>query len=308
MRKKKSKIFILGFLTLSLILVMILLNFLGSKKQSIELGGSTREYLLHLSRSHDSSENLPLVIALHGYTDNPRLMEFYSGLSRKSDREGFVVVYPYGTKNDTDKNLSWNGGSCCGNGVLSNVEDVQFINSLTDELIEKYKIDPERIYIAGFSNGGLLAHRIASETPERYKAIAVVSGAIGGKVYKKLPPYIIPNPKKPVSMLLMHGMKDSRIPYKGGLNNSKDGEFKSFKESSELWIQNNNCKGSLKTENKVSINESFENCENETRVELYSVKESGHMWFGGIGELFKNLKGESISATSIIWSFFKTAK
>lgn len=304
----KSKILILGFLVFLLTLVMIFLNFLGSKKQSIELGDSTREYLLHLPRSYNASDNFPLVIALHGYTDNPRLMEFYSGLSKKADREDFVVVYPYGTKSSSDKNLSWNGGSCCGNGVLSNVEDVKFINSLTDELIKKYKVDAKRIYIAGFSNGGLLAYRIASETPERYKAIAVVSGSIGGKVYNKLPPYIIPNPKKPISVLLMHGMKDSRIPYNGGLNEIKNGDFKSFKDSSDLWIKSNNCKGVLKTENKISINELYENCEDKTRIELYSVKESGHMWFGGIGELVKNLKGESISATDTIWDFFHNAK
>ncbi len=287
---------------------MIFLNFLGSKKQSIELGGSTREYLLHLPRSYESSDNFPLVIALHGYTDNPRLMEFYSGFSRKAEKENFIVVYPYGTKSETDKNLSWNGGSCCGNGVLSNIKDVEFINSLTDELLDKYKIDPKKVYVVGFSNGGLLTYRIASETPERYKAFAVVSGTIGGKVYKKLPPYIIPNPIKSISILLMHGMQDSRIPYRGGLNANKDGEFKSFKDSSEFWIQKNNCKGALKTENEVSINESFENCENKTQVQLYSIKNSGHMWFGGIGEIFKNLRGESISATDTIWTLFQNAK
>lgn len=284
---------------------MIFLNFLGSKKQLIETNGSTREYLLHLPRSYDSSDNLPLVIALHGYTDNPRLMEFYSGLSRKAEKENFIVVYPYGTKSEDDKNLSWNGGSCCGNGVLSDVKDVEFINKLTDELITKYKIDPKKVYITGFSNGGLLAYRIASETPVRYKAIAVVSGTIGGKVYKKLPEYVVPTPNKPISMLLMHGMKDGRIPYRGGLNEAKNGEFKSFQDSSELWIKNNSCTGTLKTENDISIHESYENCELDTNVELYSVKKSGHMWFGGVGEFIKNLKGESIPATNLIWSFFE---
>ncbi len=308
MRKKGTRFLIILLLVPVFILIMHFLNLLGSKKQSIELDGSNREYLLHLPRYYDSSKDLPLVIALHGYTDSPRLMEFYSGLSRKAEKENFIVVYPSGTKSASDKNLSWNGGSCCGNGVLSDVKDVEFINKLTDELIIKYKIDPKRIYIAGFSNGGLLAYRIASEAPERYKAIAVVSGSIGGKVYKKLPEYVIPAPTKPISLLLMHGMRDGRISYNGGLNASKDGEFKSFKDSSELWIKNNKCGGNLKTENDTSIHESYENCEDGTRVELYSVKKSGHMWFGGIGELINNLKGESVPATKIIWSFFETAK
>ncbi len=247
---------------------------------------------------------MPLVIALHGYKDNPRLMEFYSGLSRNANKEKFIVVYPYGTKNAEDKNLSWNGGVCCGNGVLSNADDVAFINGLTDELIKTRNVDPKRVYIVGFSNGALLAYKIASETPDKYKAVAIVSGSIGGKVYKKLPPYQIPDPKKPMSILIMHGMKDQRIPYLGGENANEDGSFKSFKESADFWIKSNGCKASIKTEDKIVIHESFEKCEEGINTQLYTIKNSRHVWPGGLAEIMKNINRQSFPATDIIWNFF----
>jgi len=280
---------------------MLYLNFFNSRKYSLDINGFTRDYLLH---APSSSEKMPLVIALHGYKDYPRLMEFYSGLSRKADKEKFIVAYPYGTNNQEDKNLSWNGGVCCGNGVLSNVSDVEFINNLTDELIRTQNVDPKRVYVVGFSNGALLAYRIAAETPDKYKAFAIVSGSIGGKVYKKLPPYVIPDPKKPISVLIMHGMNDKRIPYLGGENANKDGSFKSFKDSGDLWIRSNVCGDGVKAENKLIIHESFSKCKDEVNIDLYTVKDSGHVWFGSLMEFPKNFMGKAVPATDIIWNFF----
>src|SRR5687768_17826522 len=40
-------------------------------------------------------------------------------------------------------------------------------------------IDPKRVYVAGHSNGGVLAHRVAADLSARIAAVAVVAGAIG---------------------------------------------------------------------------------------------------------------------------------
>lgn len=301
---KKNKVLIMLVLVLLLIFSLVYVKLFNSRKYSIEIKGVTRQYLLH---APNSTSKMPLIIALHGYTDNPRLMKFYSGLSRKSNKEKFIVAYPYGTRNKEDNNLSWNGGSCCGNGVLNNVDDVSFINNLTDELVKKYNIDPKKIYVVGFSNGALLAYRIAAETPERYNAFAIVSGSIGGKVYKNLPEFNISKPKKPVSILMMHGEKDVRISYFGGENQKKDGSFKSFEESTNFWIENNNCINPKTMDNSKVNHKSYLKCDNNVKTETYTVKNSGHIWPGGILELVKNLKGQTVSATDIIWDFFKGA-
>lgn len=278
------------------------LSLLSTKKHTLSFNNSQREYLLHPPPSYKNGDKFPLVIALHGYTDNPRIMEFYTGLSRKADKEKFIVVYPYGTKNNQDKNLSWNGGSCCGNGVTNDIDDVGFINSLTDELVKKYKVDPQKIYLVGFSNGALLTYRIISETPERYQAAAIVSGSIGGKVYKKLPEFNIKDPKSPISLLAIHGMTDTRIPFDGGLNKVGNGSFKSFKEATELWMNVNGCSGEVMKEDEIVKIQKFEKCDKD--LELYSVKNAGHVWGGSLLD-YKNLIGRnSFPATDIILEFF----
>lgn len=303
MKKRKQKSFIVLAIAFLLILILIYFNFFNSQKHSIQVNEVNRDYLLHVP---SGSEKMPLVIALHGYKDNPRFMEFYTGLSRKADKEKFIVVYPYGTKSDDDKNLSWNSGACCGNGVLSNIDDVTFINNLTDQLIKNHNIDPGKIYLTGFSNGALLVYRIASEAPERYKGVAIVSGSIGGKVYKKLPEYEIPAPKKPIAILMMHGVIDERIPYLGGENKNKDGSFKSFSESTDFWIKNNNCQNEKKTVNDKITHSSFEECSNNAKTEIYSIKNSGHVWFGSLMEFPRNFMGKTMPATNTILTFFNS--
>ncbi len=279
------------------------MSFLSTKKHSIDFKGENREYLLHIPKSYKSGDKFPLVIALHGYKDNPRLMEFYTGLSRKADREKFIVVYPFGTKNNDDKNLSWNGGVCCGNGVTNDVDDVGFINSLTDELVKNYKIDAGKIYLVGFSNGALLTYRIISETPERYRAAAVVSGSIGGKVYKKLPEFRIEDPKSSISLIAIHGLEDGRIPYGGGTNKAGDGSFASFQEATDLWMEANNCSKVKLEENETVKVQKFEKC--DKNLELYTVKNAGHVWGGGILDYKNVLKRKSFPTTDVILDFLK---
>jgi len=277
------------------------LSFLSTKKHTIDANNNSREYLLHLPKSYKSGDKFPLVIALHGYRDNPRLMEFYSGFSSKADKEKFIVVYPYGTKNNDDKNLSWNGGVCCGNGVTSNVDDVDFINTLTDVLVKNYKVDEERIYLVGFSNGSLLTYRIISETPERYRAAAIVSGSIGGKVYKKLPEFKIKNPKTPISLIAIHGLEDSRIPYNGGINKAGDGSFASFQEATDLWIKVNNCFDMKQEENELVKIQKFEKC--DKNLELYTVKNAGHVWGESILDYKNVIKRKSFPTTDTILNY-----
>ena len=60
-------------------------------------------------------------------------------------------------------------------------------------------------------------------------------------------------------------------------------------------------------DNSKVNHKSYLKCDNNVKTETYTVKNSGHIWPGGILELVKNLKGQTVSATDIIWDFFKGA-
>src|SRR5438309_369954 len=74
------------------------------------------------------------------------------------------------------------------------------------DLATVVRVDRKRVYACGMSNGGMMAYRLAAEMPERFAAIAVVSGVM---CLEK------PQLKHAMPILHFHGTKDSLIPFEG---------------------------------------------------------------------------------------------
>ena len=87
-----------------------------------------------------------------------------------ADREGFLTAYPDGI------NGGFNAFVCCGDA-----DDVGFLKALTERLVREWNVDPDRVYLAGISNGGDLGFRAAVEAPGVFAAIGVVSGGFIGE-------------------------------------------------------------------------------------------------------------------------------
>ena len=64
--------------------------------RTLEFGGETRLYDLHVPPSYDGSSPVPLVLDMHGITQSKTTQAFISGFNARSDAEGFLVVYPLG--------------------------------------------------------------------------------------------------------------------------------------------------------------------------------------------------------------------
>lgn len=70
--------------------------------------------------------------------------------------------------------------------VMPHIQQGQFyqnteaIAQMLDELIQTYRIDPQRIYLTGLSRGGHGSWGVASQIPERFAAIAPICGALHG--------------------------------------------------------------------------------------------------------------------------------
>ncbi len=124
---------------------------------SFEFSDRSRRYMVHIPLSYNGNNLTPLVISLHGYGGTARRNEEATGFTEKSNNEGFIVVYPEGIRQ------SWNGPYCCGEAYTNNIDDIDFIRKLINRLEQEYKIDPDRIYVAGFSNGAIMAYRLAAE-------------------------------------------------------------------------------------------------------------------------------------------------
>lgn len=151
---------------------------------------------------------IPLVILLHCYDCSPSDLADYLGIRELAKKHHFAVAAPLG---HTDKGgyTYWNATAACCDFDGKNPDDAGAIVALIDEQLKKsgpQKIDPKRVYLVGFSNGGFLAYRVACDHADKIAAIVSIGGA-GPTTCA---------PSSPVSVLEIHGRDDSVVPLAGG--------------------------------------------------------------------------------------------
>jgi polyhydroxybutyrate depolymerase len=323
-REKNIKIF-LNKMTMRktssivVIVILLLVSFSGLftgcvSRESLVYDGQKRTYVIHLPASYNSSESYPLVLVLHGGGGNAANAERMTGFSKKADEEGFIVVYPEGSGRFKRILLTWNGGFCCEYALDHNIDDVGFIRALIEEMNNMYSINTSMIYITGMSNGAIMAYRLGAELSDLVAAVGPVAGSIGGKATEDSPLWVIPDPEYPLSVISFNGVLDHRVPYDGGCptaNYTKGAYcYMSVNESIAFWVYHDNCSQIPDinvSESGNIIVTSYMNGENGTEVVLYTIVNGGHAWPGGEkGTRRGDEPTQEISATDILWEFFKT--
>lgn len=182
----------------------------GFSDQTLVFRGVSRSYcVFNPFTLREQPRNL--VIALHGGGGNRTTIETMSKLSLRARLRKFILVYPEGTGSslpDGTVTATWNGGTCCGDAVKQNVDDVGFISALIDKLRAVYPASANgRVFVLGHSNGAIMTYRLACELSNKIDAIAPV-GSI-----KMINACV---PSRPVPTLHIHGTGDPCAPYEGG--------------------------------------------------------------------------------------------
>ncbi len=268
-------------------------------EDTLMIYGRDRFYKTHLPIGYDFSKQYPVVFIFHGGLGNPDLTEKQTGFSKKADEEGFIVVYPYGTGSFDKKLLTWNTWNCCGYADKKNINDIDFINAVLKQIKEKYSIDEKRVYAAGLSNGGMMCYLIASELSELFAAVAPVAGAMFDTTSS--------NPKSEVSMIIFNSADDLHVPYNGGAGEKSlvDVEYLPVETTVNLWVNKYNAFLMSKSESSAFFKTNYKN-NNGTEIVLYKMLSGGHSWPGGEKiRRFADNPVKSVSATDLIWEFFK---
>ena len=280
----------------------------------IRIMGARRTYLVHIPAEYDPREQLPLVVVIHGAFDTAKGMEKFSGFSDLADRERFIAMYPNGM-GIFGFFQHWNAGHCCGKAAADNVDDVGFVADAIEDIRSRLKIDADRIYMVGFSNGGMLAYRFAAERGDMLAAVAPLAASIGGRPSDGAPEWRIPDPVRPLSVISMHGLADNDITYKGGVSLHRGGSrtFLSVEKSILFWVDHNGCNPrAAETDlNNGSIHlKSWGVCRDDTEVALYLIEKWDHRWPGKFftAELDDGDPLKNFDAAEIIWDFFKTKR
>lgn len=264
-----------------------------------------RTYRVHLPTGVKTGERLPLVIMLHGGQMTGIQMERITGLSETADDKNFVVVYPDAIGIYKGR-LYWNDSR------VPEVDDVAFISALIDELIIRENIDPRRVYVAGYSNGGGMANFLGVAISDKIAAIAPVAGTIVRDMDRKW------QPKRPVPVLYFHGTADQLAYYEGGTAGTFRGSSLSAEQHVQWWAKMNGCdfepacKELKKDPSGLSIKRYiYGKGRGTAKVVFYRIEGGGHTWPGKPNAFPIKIYGKTtvnLDANEIIWRFFKNYK
>jgi polyhydroxybutyrate depolymerase len=158
----------------------------------------------------------PLVVLLHGNGGNAAMLMGEGGERAPfrqwlalADRAKWLVAVPDGTVSEGPNGTrGWN--DCRGDTVTNpTVDDVAYIEKLIATVDAQYAVDRSRIFVAGHSNGGNMALRMAIERPQLVRAVAAVAASMPAKSECRTPDRFVP-------VLFINGTDDSVMPYRGG--------------------------------------------------------------------------------------------
>jgi polyhydroxybutyrate depolymerase len=255
----------------------------GDYAETVTVNGIERQFLVHMPPGYRLDTPMPLVINLHGRGATARQQESVSRFHAKADRERFVVVSPQALGLPT---TWWPAAGPNGQA------DLDFFREMLAYLEGQIHVDPARIYVTGFSNGGAMANRLACTMSDKIAAIAPVAGAH--------PQMESCTPLQPIAVMAWHGQQDAIIPYLG------DGDYLPPVLSwTAAWARRNVCDPTpvLEFPRQGVTRQTWLNCAGHGDVVLYTIQEGSHTWPGSRSTLDPSA---DVYATDQIWAFFAT--
>jgi polyhydroxybutyrate depolymerase len=285
-------------------------------KEKITVKGVEREYYLFRS-GNPAPGGRPLLFVLHGSPASAEIiLGFKTGqLTQLAEKEGFLVVFPNGTQDPPGaqgrhwNDGRWDDGRISFGKAVGKSEDVAFFEAMIDLFVKREGVDPKKVYLAGVSQGGTMAFRLALDMPDRFAAFGIVTA--------NMPVYLKDRKvTTPVSMLIMNGTKDPLMPYKGGTIFGPM-EISSAPETALFWARAAGCKQEpvatllpdVRPDDGTRVTRlDYPGCRKGIEVVFYSIENGGHTWPNGdqywpesrIGKVTRD-----IDANQILMGFFK---
>ncbi len=237
----------------------------------------TRSYKLYIPSGYTGQE-VPLVVMLHGCTQNPDDFATGTRMNALAEEHTFLVAYPAQTGN-ANMQKCWNWFQAAdqqrGRGEPS------IIAGITCEIVGEYHVALDRVYVAGMSAGGAMAATVGEAYPEIYAAVGVHSGLAPGAATDMSSAFTAMRNgmhagkgDNAVPTIVFHGDRDTTVnPRNGehlishGLKNTPDAQ-------------------AAKTQGQVSGGHSYthavyEDSDGHAVAEHWTVHGLGHAWSGG---------------------------
>ena len=273
-----------------------------TRRLVIEHEGIQREAIVDV---RPDARNAPVLVALHGGLAGPRTIRRRARVSIAN--EGWVVVWPYAVDD-------WNDGRVDTEGKpYDSADDIGFLRKMIGELARLGVADPDRVFWAGPSIGGVMALNLLCNAPDMVAGAAVAIASLpSGQTCASGPP-------KPV--LYIHGTDDDLMPPGGGriggwsLLVRDRGWVRPVQDTLAELSARNRCEGfdevalpdRAAEDGSTVIRRTYRDC--AAPLVHYVVEGGGHTWPGSApSRLGRRIVGETnqdFSATRAIEDFFR---
>lgn len=283
-----------------------------SVRFSFRFGGRNRAYDVFTPDSYDGNTPLPILLMLHATGQTKDEIRQLTRFNPLAQNENFIAVYP----NAVEKN--WNDGRAIP-GLTAydeNVDDVGFLLEVLARVNAGYNVDPKRVYLAGMSNGGIMAQRLAIERADLFAGVATVLASIPTNLLA------LPTPAAPVPILMMNSEDDPLLPFAGGdvvAGGFFLGSFLSVPETLGYWVSLNGNDTTpttvdlpnIRTDDQSAVYRSeFPAGPANAQVVFYGLTGAGHSWPGGPiqPDALSVPVNYDIDATRVLWDFLSAQR
>ncbi|MFA6403602.1 MAG: carbohydrate-binding protein [Salinivirgaceae bacterium] len=241
---------------------------LNAQEVSIQVGSTTREMIIYAPPGIEP--NRPLIISMHGMNQTMYDQKNQTQFQSVAQANNFVLVFPQ------SNGSQWQ---------LWGTSDIDFILAIIDEMYTQYGIDRDRVYLSGFSMGGMMTYYAATQIADKIAAFAPVSG------------FLMSGPNavssRPIPIIHIHGADDNYVP------------VSDVQTHMDAWIARNGCPTTAVVTNPYpanvptakSIKKYWGPGNDGVEIVFISVAGVGH-WYSD-----NNWSADGIFTSQEIWNF-----
>ncbi len=233
---------------------------------------------LRLPSALQPGERVPLLLVLHGFGVSSTLLILKAGLNQVADQKKFAYLAPDGTR-DSQGRPFWNAGASCCDLEHQQPNDVGRLRALLEANLNNPSIDPKRVFVIGYSNGGFMAQRLACDVGDRIAGVISVAGAAPAAD-------VACAQTTALAFLEIHGDADPVVHYEGGtvFDRTDVPPHASALGTAQYWAQHLSCKSPLHDASTLDLEPHVADRETAVQrydgclgsVELWTVHGGGH--------------------------------